>query len=356
MRINSVFYNLNIPFYNNYFGFNNIKNQNVINPIPNYTFTCEYKRLTPDELKKRYEEDYKRYTYPDSFLNPNYPKLPKSGLTPERIESFFNDTGIKYKINPKNKLYIISEYNTTYPDLFNGITNHQIIENELFEHIEKVEGNFYIDGNSYLNNLGALEIIGGNCDIADSRLYNLGNLKIIEGNADFMDYSFSLGKLEKIGGSALFDGTRLPDTGNLKYIGGDAVFNYAKINGLDKLEYIGGCAEFIECVIKNTGKSEYIDENTKSENDVLNSLKYIGSDADFTYSSINAVNNLKYIGGDVHLSHDIKFKNLEHADHFIYYKKNNKKILSEPKDDIIINVINGSDILGKTRIDFSLPI
>lgn len=164
------------------------------------------------------------------------------------------------------------------------------------EALKKVEGDIFLDipvkslqnlefigGNAKINSrqlkdLGKLKIVKGNLNIASDCLQNLGSLEEVWGNATFSKELVNTGNLNRIGGNAHFDETKIKSFTNLKQVFGDLHLEDSNIENLDVLEDVRGEIYLADRIFQdlNSAKKFLEKQNKKnSENNPSKTPKFL---------------------------------------------------------------------------------
>ena len=140
-----------------------------------------------------------------------------------------------------------------------------------------------------------LEVVSGTAHFSGSVAETLPSLEVIGGDAYFGGCALkSLPKLKKIGGRVTLNGeTKIEDLNSLVYIGGDANFQRSQIKSLENLEVIEGNASFRESKISSLPKLRMVKGSlitAYSDVKELPVLEKVGGNADFGYSKLEVLN------------------------------------------------------------------
>lgn len=204
-------------------------------------------------------------------------------IEPQRLESFFKEAGLKFQRNKQNGLYSINTFDGSKERYQNAVKKYNINEDQLFENIQKIEGNAKFAG-SGITSLGNLHTIGGCAYFTNSEVTDTASLAVI-------------------GCDAIFTGSKLTSSGNILNINGCATLHNSKIEQLPNLKYIGKDLVAGNCPIKilpeliEIGRNAYFCNSNITE---ANKLSKIGRDAYINDSQLINADSLKIIGRDLY--------------------------------------------------------
>ncbi len=222
----------------------------------------------------------------------------------EDAEYILDYFGVKHKRTPDN-LLVIPEYQKIG---FNGVHLNDIgcEEDNLFNYIEKIEGDADFSG-CELKPFKNLTEIGGNVLLDNyANLENFGSLKRIGGSLTLKEcYLDSLGDLEYIGGNFVNKSEYIKNFGKVKEIGGDVDFSEFDTTEIKGLERVRGNAYFSGSKLRQLGSLKRIDGNVNFDNawvDSLKNLEHIGGDLTLEDSEITTFGKLKTVKGNVELT------------------------------------------------------
>lgn len=175
------------------------------------------------------------------------PVLEKVGsdfiINNSRVKEFPNLTFIGGDAGFQNNFTSTTQnIETILGDLF--LLNSRLMQ---FTNLKKIGKSINIKG-SLIQNLGSLQYLGGNLDLAENnKLIDLGNLNYIGGYFNAKSSNLlSLNNVKQIIQFASFIDSNLEDLGALESIGGSVFFNKSNVKNLGKLNFIGGTLTFGE--------------------------------------------------------------------------------------------------------------